>query len=250
MENPIDVSQRRTFVVGDIHGAWKALRQVLERADILQNDLLIFLGDYVDGWSDAPAVLDALITLQKIQPCLFIRGNHDQLCHEWLLTGKAREQWLDQGGSITVEAYKTISHETKIKHIQFLESLRNYYIDTKNRLFLHAGFTSQHGVAYEHFPELFYWDRTLWETALALNPLLSRNHPFYPKRFLHYSEIYIGHTPVTRIHKTIPVQAANVWNIDTGAAYGYPLTLMDIDTKRFWQSDPIRELYPHEKGRD
>lgn len=239
----------KTWVIGDIHGAFKALRQALERANPAPEDTLIFLGDYVDGWSEAPEVIDGLITLQQLQPCIFLRGNHDELCREWLLGGSARRQWLDQGGSITVEAYKTVSDTVKAKHIHFLNSLQNYHLDKKNRLFLHAGFTNLHGVTHEYFPELFYWDRTLWETALCLDPSLPKTHPAYPKRLLHYDEIYIGHTPVTRIGKTIPVQAANVWNTDTGAAYGYPLSVMDIETKNVWQSDPIAHLYPGEKGR-
>ncbi|CEN50774.1 hypothetical protein CCAN11_2200005 [Capnocytophaga canimorsus] len=34
----------RTLVIGDIHGAYKALVQVLERAKIQKDDFLIFLG--------------------------------------------------------------------------------------------------------------------------------------------------------------------------------------------------------------
>ena len=51
----------RKLVVGDIHGGLKALVQILERANVSKNDTLIFLGDFVDGWSDSPAVLDFLI---------------------------------------------------------------------------------------------------------------------------------------------------------------------------------------------
>ena len=54
----------RKLVIGDIHGGLKALVQVLERANVSKNDTLIFLGDFVDGWSDSPAVLDFLISLQ------------------------------------------------------------------------------------------------------------------------------------------------------------------------------------------
>ena len=54
-----------TYVIGDIHGGLKALLQVLERAKVTQNDTLIFLGDYADGWSETPAVLDFLIDLSS-----------------------------------------------------------------------------------------------------------------------------------------------------------------------------------------
>ena len=57
----------RTLVIGDIHGAIKALTQVLERADIQPTDHLIFLGDYADGWSQTPEVLDFLISYQHQQ---------------------------------------------------------------------------------------------------------------------------------------------------------------------------------------
>ncbi|PHK27906.1 metallophosphatase, partial [Nostoc linckia z16] len=71
-----------------------------------------------------------------------------------------------------------------------------------------------------------------------------------PKRFTLYKEIFIGHTPVTRIGQTVPVNMANVWNVDTGAAFKGPLTIMDADTKEYWQSDPVYNLYPEENGRN
>jgi serine/threonine protein phosphatase 1 len=43
---------------------------------------------------------------------------------------------------------------------------------------------------------------------------------------------------------------ANVWNVDTGAAFEGPLTIMDVKTKEFWQSEPLPNLYPTEKGRN
>ncbi|RZJ71145.1 MAG: serine/threonine protein phosphatase, partial [Flavobacterium sp.] len=68
--------------------------------------------------------------------------------------------------------------------------------------------------------------------------------------FTLYKEIFIGHTPVTRIGKMVPVQMANVWNVDTGAAFKGPVTMMDADTKEFWQSDAVYTLYPEENGRN
>ena len=97
---------------------------------------------------------------------------------------------------------------------------------------------------------MFYWDRTLWETALALDPSLPTESDLYPNRLKLYSEIFIGHTPVTRINKEIPINASCIWNIDTGAAFKGKLTIMDVDTKEFWQSDPLPQLYPTEKGRN
>ena len=84
----------------------------------------------------------------------------------------------------------------------------------------------------------------------GLDDKLSESDEKYPKRLKLFSEIYIGHTPVTRIGHTKPVNVANVWNVDTGAAFKGPLTIMDIDTKEIWQSDPVWTLYPEEEGRN
>lgn len=240
----------KTFVIGDIHGGLRALDQALQRAQVTLNDQLIFLGDYVDGWSESPQLLDFLIERNTKQSCIFLRGNHDDLLLGWLRDAKDNLMWYDHGGEATVNAYEKTSALTKQNHIAFLQSLQDYYIDSENRLFVHAGFTNMNGVRSEHFPKLLYWERTLWETALALDPSISLNDPFYPKRFLQYHEIFIGHTPVTRIGRTTPVQKANIWNLDTGAAFKGPLTIMDVNTKEFWQSDLLPDLYPDEKGRN
>ena len=243
----------KKFVIGDIHGGLKALLQVLKKINCDENYTLIFLGDYVDGWSESPAVLDFLIELQKKQPCVFIRGNHDELLLDWLLGNNENideKLWFQHGGEATVLSYQNINAETKEKHIQFLQSLQDYYLDNENRLFIHAGFTNMKGVEHEYFKPLFYWDRTLWETALAIDNQLSKDAITYPLRLKIYNEIFIGHTPVTKIDETIPVNKACVWNVDTGAAFKGKLTIMDVDTKEFWQSDSLPELYPTEKGRN
>ena len=243
----------KKFVIGDIHGGLKALLQVLKKINCDENDTLIFLGDYVDGWSESPAVLDFLIELQKKQPCIFIRGNHDELLLDWLLGNNENideKLWFQHGGEATVLSYQKTDSTTKEKHIHFLQSLQDYYLDKENRLFIHAGFTNMKGVEHEYFKPLFYWDRTLWETALALDPSLSKEAISYPNRLNIYKEIYIGHTPVTKINETIPFNKACVWNVDTGAAFKGKLTIMDVDTKEFWQSDSLPELYPNENGRN
>jgi serine/threonine protein phosphatase 1 len=243
----------RTLVIGDIHGGLKALIQVLQKAEIKQNDILIFLGDYVDGWSESPSVLDFLIALSEQQKCIFIRGNHDELLLDWLENrheNLKEELWFKHGGKATVDAYLNISTETKQKHITFLKSLRNYYLDAENRLFIHAGFTNMNGVSQEFFPKLMYWDRTLWEVALCLDETMDKNSPLYPKRLKIYSEIFIGHTPISKTEIVPPLYKNSVWNLDTGAAFLGVLTIMDCNSKVFWQSDKLRELYPNEIGRN
>jgi serine/threonine protein phosphatase 1 len=243
----------RTLVIGDIHGGLLALKQIFEKAHVTPKDQLIFLGDYVDGWSESPQVLDFLIELDQTHTCIFIRGNHDELLLDWFTTNNENideGMWFKHGGEATVTAYKKVTPETIQKHIGFLKNLQDYYLDSQNRLFIHAGFTNVNGIKSEIFRKMFYWDRTLWETALSLDTSIQKESIFYPKRFTLYNEVYIGHTPTTRINETTPVNRATIWNIDTGAAFYGPLTIMDVSTKEFWQSEPLPQLYPNERGRN
>ena len=66
----------------------------------------------------------------------------------------------------------------------------------------------------------------------------------------HYNEIYIGHTPTTNFGETAPMNAINVWNVDTGAAFKGRITGMNVVTKAYVQSDNLPDLYPNEKGRN
>ena len=61
----------RTFVIGDIHGGLKALLQVLNKLELTEKDQLIFMGDYVDGWSESAQVIDFLMELSKTFKCFY-----------------------------------------------------------------------------------------------------------------------------------------------------------------------------------
>lgn len=240
----------RTLVIGDIHGGLKALVQLLERAEVTPEDELIFLGDYVDGWSDSANVVSYLIDLAKQNSCIFLRGNHDDLTYRWLKTGELNDQWLQHGGQSSIDAYRQFSEEKKASHIEFFEQMVNYYIDKEDRLFVHAGFTNLKGPQQEYTAIPLYWDRTLWELALCVDPALEPGETGYPRRLELFKEIFIGHTPVTRIGSTKPYKAANVYNMDTGAAFKGRLSLMDVHTKEIYQSDEVWSLYPDESGRN
>lgn len=239
-----------TYVIGDIHGGLQALLQVVQKAKIKVGDRLIFLGDYVDGWSETPQLLDYLIDLQQHYDCIFLQGNHEEMVVKWLQNLEDNESWRFHGGQATVDVYQNIDQIHKQKHIDFLSKLKDYFIDEDNRLYVHAGFTSQKGVEYEYFRGMFWWDRTLWEAAMSLDTSIEKDDVRYPKRFLLYNEVFVGHTPTIRFGSTEPMHYANVWNVDTGAAFTGSLTIMNVRTKEFWQSDPLPRLYPNERGRN
>jgi serine/threonine protein phosphatase 1 len=240
---------QQTFVIGDIHGGLAALKQVIERSPIHPEDTLIFLGDYVDGWPESFQVIEFLIALAKKLRCVFLKGNHDACCEEWLTTGSMPHSAYAYGGQATIASYAQATPEQLQQHIKFFQSLRYYFIDTDNRLFVHAGFTSVHGPQQEHNKETLIWERTLWEMALGMDKTLTPDSPYYPKRLKLFHQIFIGHTPTLRVNIFTPMNIHNVWNIDTGAAFNGSLTILQVDTKQYWQSDRVQSLYENIIGR-
>ncbi|WP_204343975.1 metallophosphoesterase family protein [Psychroserpens algicola] len=241
---------KRTLAIGDIHGGLKALKQLLERLQLTKDDELIFMGDYVDGWSESAQVIQYIIELSKTNDCVFIKGNHDVWCEQWLRTGDINGVWFNHGGKETIESYETFSKADKKQHLYFFEDMNLYHIDAQNRLFLHAGFTSMHGVEREVHKENFYFDRTLWEMALTMDKRIEKHSELYPNRLKHYHEIYIGHTPTINFNQDQPMNAINVWNVDTGAAFTGKLSALDLATKTVFQSDAVMSFYPDETGRN
>jgi serine/threonine protein phosphatase 1 len=127
----------KTFVVGDIHGAYKALKQCLRRIKFdYDNDRLICLGDIVDGWPDTPKCIEELL---KIKNLVFVLGNHDIWAMNWFETGARPLIWTEQGGQATIDAYIK-SPELMIKHRSFFKNTRKYFVDEGNRIYVHGGF--------------------------------------------------------------------------------------------------------------
>jgi serine/threonine protein phosphatase 1 len=261
----------RILVVGDIHGNERGLVNVLDAANYQKEyDQLIFLGDYVDGWSDSFGVIEFLLEIEKqaiVKP-IFIRGNHDVWCEEFLY-GKIDNHWLSQGGTATVKSYTEGSGHLKNldDHLSFFRRLHNYYIDEENRGFVHGGFVSHKGLGHDPYQSNYYWDRDLWTIVTILNRTKDTPVAKSASRFMKHKEIFIGHTSTTawncKPHYpeykhpkqptlngkiTIPMNRRNVWNLDTGGGFDGKLTIMDIDSKEFWQADYTKNLYPNEMG--
>lgn len=250
----------RILAIGDIHGGLLGLKQAIERANVSVNDTLIFLGDYVDGWDDIAPLIDYLISLDKIHNCIFIRGNHDWWFEDFMTYGVPSEDWIEHGGYTTRRSYLQhglIGENSNVqefdKHKTFFKRMHTHYIDDKNRLFVHGGYSSQEGVSGEFDKTRMYWNRSLLDTAVTVYTQSKSNYERerrYPKLLKKYNEIFIGHT-TTMLYGTMePLNVYNLWNLDTGAGTNGKVTIMDVDTKKFWQSDLLRELYPEDPHLD
>ena len=226
----------RVFVIGDIHGAFIALEQCLQRCNFDQEkDQLICLGDVTDGWPQTRECLDLLISIPNL---IMIKGNHDAFTIEWAKSGIPPEGWQAQGGYATIESYSGVMDQ---KHIQFLENSHLYYL-SNNKLFVHAGIDISKPLEKQD-KDTFMWDRTLFRQAFPY-----RNEE-NPPNLTSFNSIFIGHTPMHRYGYNNPVKACEVWMMDTGAGWDGVLSIMDTESNEFWTSDPVNKLYPHHQGR-
>jgi len=223
----------RTFVMGDIHGAFRALKQCLERASFdYETDRLIALGDVCDGWPETKECVDELM---KIKSLIFILGNHDMIMLDWMETGMMAESWFVHGGEATCNSYADAIPRS---HIDFIKRAKLYHVEN-NKLFVHAGILTDRSLE-QQGPSVFLWDRTLATSATDFyNQGIS-------KPITKFDEIYIGHTPIA---SPCPLKCCEVWMMDTGAGWYGPLSMMNINTKEFFISDPVTTLYPGITGR-
>lgn len=253
----------RRLITGDCHGNFKGLKQALERSKFnYEEDLLISLGDLVDGHSESYEVVEELL---KIKNLLLIKGNHDVWFHEFIKTGKHGAGW-QQGAWATAESYikasgKTVRNpetgELNITQDDIPQSHKDlfakqvaYIRDEDNNLFIHGGF-NRHSFLANQAENTFYWDRDLWSSALSFEHMSSvaSGEKLKFKMIENFKEVFIGHTSTQFWNVDTPMRAANIWNIDTGGGWFGYITIMDIDTKEFWQSDNALSLYPDFKGR-
>ena len=116
------------------------------------------------------------------------------------------------------------------KHSEFLESAVLYYVDEKNRLYVHAGIDWKYPVDKQPEEKNYYTGRDTWRVDA---PKLKKAGKKFP-----YKNVFIGHTHTELDYPDCkPVKIANLWNLDQGAGWDGKLTIMDVDSFKYWQSD-------------
>jgi len=229
---------KRTFCVGDIHGSYRGLKQVLERCGFDKlHDALITIGDVADGWPDVAECINELLTIQNLIPIL---GNHDAWLSDYLVRGSEPVIWLIQGGQSSRESYFRHPELVKVHLEKYFSRCMHFHIDDNNNAYVHGGYLSKTGLGNDA-DDIYMWDRTLWEKSKAAS------HPSGTLKMTNmYNKLFIGHT---NLGDTFPQKNCNVWNLDTGGGWEGKITIMDVETEAFWQSDNCVALYPEITGR-
>jgi len=159
----------RIFAIGDIHGQFIELSILLDHVVNTEKfkvgeDLLVFLGDYIDRGPSSSNVIDILLKVKKElgSSAYFLKGNHESMALGFLgYPGETFGQWhMVNGGDMFYKSYglqgkvgmcyhtgesimhldspKTMRKKFPIDHLKFLNSL-NLMLETDDYIFVHAG---------------------------------------------------------------------------------------------------------------
>jgi serine/threonine protein phosphatase 1 len=158
----------RVLAIGDIHGNLSALNALLQEVQPTADDLIVTLGDYVDGL-DSPGVIDRLLSLGKSNRLVAIRGNHDQLMLNARTEPTELILWQALGGDTTLACYPDESIESVPEaHWRFLEEICVNWHETDTHIFVHAHLE----------PELPPSDQSIWTLqwkSIATTPCLAHS---------------------------------------------------------------------------
>jgi serine/threonine protein phosphatase 1 len=231
----------RSYAIGDIHGHLDKLIEVQrwieeDKARLGDADApVIHLGDLVDRGPDVPGVLGHLARgLSEGAPWILLKGNHDRMMWHFLQSPSQPDplrgdlSWLQQnvGGRESLAAYgidvspdrtpEQIHADARARvpaaHLDLLDALQPFH-RRGGSFFCHAGIRP--GVPLDQQAE----DDLVWIRAQFHDDLRD-----------HGALIVHGHTPVEQV-----TLYHNRLNLDTGAAYGGPLSAVVIEDGGVWQ---------------
>ncbi len=224
----------KTYVIGDLHGAYLPLEDLITRTNIQPEDKVIFIGDLADGLPDFDKCLTLLLSLDNFVPII---GNHDFFLMEFIKYGTINEEWIPSGGKATVE--KLLSNESIIPLLSQYFSKADYYHIHEDKIFLHGGFNPKRAIDSQR-KRKFALNRTLYSSAKNYASQKKRIPVEFHKNPLVVNEVFIGHSS-TKSGK--PDFISNLINVDTGIKCGGKLTMMDVDTKQYTQSKNTNYYY-------
>ncbi len=151
----------RVYAIGDVHGRRDCLDALLirigedDRERGAARTTIVLLGDLVDRGPESRGVIERLMQLAQVRPCIFLMGNHEEVFIDAWEGDEAaarlfhriggRETLLSYG--VTVDDYDSadfarlivlLATHVPADHIAFLRGFRDTY-QSGDYLFVHAG---------------------------------------------------------------------------------------------------------------
>ncbi|MGB5596440.1 MAG: metallophosphoesterase family protein [Crocosphaera sp.] len=212
---------QRRIIIGDVHGHYDALTNLLEAIAPNQDDQVYFLGDLIDRGPHSSQVVD--LVMGNNYHCLL--GNHEQMLLETLGNGNINsyqlQGWLSGGGYSTLVSY---NHQVPQTHIEWMKKLPTY-LDLGDIFLVHGGIDPKMPL-HEQTAQQFCWVRDNFHAM---------KKPYFEDKL-----IITGHTITFTFPGVLPgkLVAGQGWlDIDTGAYHPQSgwLTGLDLSTKTVYQ---------------
>ncbi len=145
----------RYIAITDIHGELGKLENVLSKIDLRNDDIFIFMGDYIDRGPDSKGVVEKVIEISQNYKTITLIGSHEYA----LLHAKSDEYYnflfWNYGGPETVKSYGGQFDNILKTHGSFFRNLQFYY-QTDEYLFVHAGINPRYSLEEQDETDLVY----------------------------------------------------------------------------------------------
>lgn len=215
-----EASGERVFVIGDIHGCVAEptllLRHLEDVEGVRDNDLVVFLGDYIDRGSDSKAVIELILDFRsKFPKTRFLKGNHEDMMLDFLgFGGNLGQAFLYNGGLETIQSYgiSVFAPPTEMvsalppDHFKFFCELESI-LRVGDFVCVHAGLNPLRDMVSQNDNDAF-WIR---------DEFLNNIHSFG-------KTVVFGHTPHQEIFVHLPYKVG----IDTGLVFGNKITCLEL----------------------
>ena len=222
-----NASGERVYVVGDIHGVVNEpailLRYLEETEGLTQDDLVVFLGDYIDRGPDTKEVIDLMLEFgSKFPATRFLKGNHEDMMLDFLgFGGNLGQAFLYNGGLETIQSYgisvfappKEMVEALPPEHFKFYCELESILV-IDNFICVHAGLNPLRDLESQDDNEVF-WIR---------DEFLNNIHSFD-------KVVIFGHTPHQELFVHLPYKVG----LDTGLVFGNKLSCMELKSGRVFE---------------
>lgn len=70
---------RNLYACGDVHGMYKKFTSAFNKVNLQQNDVMVFLGDYIDRGEECKEMMQFVVDHIDKQNMIFLKGNHEDM---------------------------------------------------------------------------------------------------------------------------------------------------------------------------